>query len=100
MRVAVVMMLTGGLFSPCDEPDSQRIQGTWETVSVVMDGEPRPKMVHGRTLKVEGDAFTMMSHGKVRRTGTFTLDPTKTPKRIDISAADTFATPGLYELEG
>ena len=81
MLIALLLVLTGGQPSPSDEPDSERIQGTWELTSVVIGGKPRHGAGRGRTMRIEGDAFTMMSEGKVRRKGTFTLRPAKTPSK-------------------
>ncbi len=87
--------------------DQQRLQGTWEVVDWIVDGEALPKAeVKAMRVVFKGDSMTLsMPKGEAKREYTFTLDPTQKPKAIDTSQRlDEFkqqiATPGIYELEG
>src|SRR4051812_12476997 len=87
--------------------DLGRLQGTWALVSAVRDGKDVPDdEVRRTTLIIEGHRFTFPEDATVGTgpSGTFTVDPGRTPKAID-------ATPdsgpnkgetrlGIYELEG
>jgi uncharacterized protein (TIGR03067 family) len=96
--------------APKDESaraDLDKLQGTWDLVSAVRDGKDVPDdEVRRTTLVIEGDTFKFPEDAAVGTgpSGTFTIDPSRTPKAID-------ATPdsgphkgetrlGIYEIEG
>lgn len=84
--------------------DLDKFQGSWQAISVVdMDGKPRSAddAQHTR-LVVEGNAFTLRDKNVTIR-GTFSIDPTRVPKTIDVTLEG--AKPedkilGIYRLEG
>jgi uncharacterized protein (TIGR03067 family) len=93
--------------SPDDaaKQELQQFQGSWQAVSMQFpDGRvATPAELREARLVVTGNAFTftVMNFTVV---GTFTLDPSRTPKAIDVSLADA-TTPGekllgIYQVQG
>jgi uncharacterized protein (TIGR03067 family) len=90
--------------------DSEKLQGTWLLVSVEINKQPIPledlksgKTVVTAQLVVKGESY-LFTLGEERLEMTFKMDPTKTPKAIDMTIV---AGPekgkvhhGIYKLEG
>jgi uncharacterized protein (TIGR03067 family) len=94
---------------PVKEPpeaagERQKLQGTWAAVSGETDGQPVPEdSVKQVRVIIKGDEI----HFKPNRTEnkvTFTLDPTKKPRLLSMTAADGpdkgKTVPVIYEVEG
>ncbi len=79
-----------------------RLQGTWQTVSVEIDGEPLGPGVKKDRLIIKENAFVLVTRGS-NTGGTFTIDPTKRPRTIDTETrlGDNKGTRalGIYVLE-
>jgi uncharacterized protein (TIGR03067 family) len=83
-----------------------KLQGTWLLVGRERGGEKDPeekvKAMKGR-LTVKGGKFTFKV-GDLNFTGTVTLDPSKSPRRLDISfvtaSGEKGKAVGIYELQG
>lgn len=80
-------------------------QGAWQAVAIQRtDGQPAPAdEVQNTRLRVEGARFTLT--GKTFSiSGTFTIDPTRAPKTIDValdgSGKDQTKLLGIYRIEG
>jgi uncharacterized protein (TIGR03067 family) len=85
-RALIVMML--GMLLAADTPkdDMDKLQGTWSLVAAVRDGKDVPDdEVDRTTLAIKGNAFTFPKDTRVGTgpSGTFTVDPSRTPKTID-----------------
>ena len=84
--------------------ERDKLQGTWLPVSYVADGmKKEPADYKNHKLVIEGEKFSMPDRGK----GTFTIDPAKTPKTMDLRydrepGDDSRVRPvlGVYELDG
>jgi uncharacterized protein (TIGR03067 family) len=66
--------------------DYERLTGTFQLVSGVIDGKPVPEDVRKQTkLVTEMNKFTVSAGGQAGTSGagTFTIDPTKSPKTVD-----------------
>src|SRR5262245_32947253 len=79
-----------------------RLQGTWQTVSVEIDGESLGPGVMKDRMTIKGNAFVLVTHGS--STGGFlTIDPTKRPRTIDTETrlGDNKGTKavGIYVIE-
>jgi uncharacterized protein (TIGR03067 family) len=62
----------------------KKFAGTWEMVSLEIDGKPVPaKDVKDITLVVKGDKATFLKGDKETAGTTFSVDPTKKPKTMD-----------------
>jgi uncharacterized protein (TIGR03067 family) len=99
--------------SPAEKPlDEQadadkgikELQGKWRAVEFQTGGNPVPKEVLEKTrLEVKDDELTWHSGGTDVRKSRIRLDPSKSPREIDITILDgpdkdsTF--PGIYALE-
>jgi uncharacterized protein (TIGR03067 family) len=83
----------------------QRFQGAWQAVSLqYADGrQASEEEVKNTSLVVEGNKFTLTGKD-FTIAGTFTIDPTKTPKAIDVvlvsKDGDKTKFLGIYELQG
>jgi RNA polymerase sigma-70 factor (ECF subfamily) len=84
--------------------DQERLQGTWALVSEERGGklvEP-PEGVKGATLTFQGDRVSFKQKGGGHE-ASFKVDPTRTPKEIDLTVAQDgkpAVHKGLYALEG
>ena len=85
--------------------DLKKLQGTWECVAMEREGDEIPSRdFKGSTAVYEDDRVTLYRDGEFFRRGIVTLDPSKSPKRINTwdlggpYADDT--VPGIYEVEG
>jgi uncharacterized protein (TIGR03067 family) len=83
--------------------DRELIQGTWIAVSGERNGEKLNEfqLKNWEEMVFKDDNFTR--EGGEKKEGTFKLDPSKTPKEIDlmlqVKGQDT-TWPGIYELKG
>jgi len=90
--------------------DRDKLQGTWLTVSLVNDGKTLvdektpPKDGPTTKLAYDGNKWMVRVGDKTVASGTFRIDPKKTPKEIDIldesGMNDDKTTLGIYELDG
>jgi uncharacterized protein (TIGR03067 family) len=104
--VLTSMGLAGG-GSPDDaaKKDLKQYQGTWTAVSVVNpDGrKASEEELRGTRLVVVGNTFTFTAKD-VSILGRFTLDPSKTPKTIDVLLGDAKKKEdkllGIYQIDG
>src|SRR5262249_7989323 len=76
-----------------------RLQGTWVPVSAEKGGKPAPEAVL-TSVKVtfSGDRLTVQVEGETKK-GTFRLDPTRSPKQIDLMRDGQEPTEGIYRLD-
>jgi uncharacterized protein (TIGR03067 family) len=105
-----VLMFAPALVMAADDPkgavkkEYDRFEGTWKMESFTVDG--KPAAMEGFVdfkMTLKGDTFTTVSsEGKTN--GTYTIDPSKSPKTIDIKFTggplDGLTMQGVYELEG
>ena len=92
-----------------DDPDAAaelaRHQGTWEVVSFVSDGKETPEEIASSiTRVVEDDHVAWYRNGKSFAGTTLKLDPSETPKAIDVipdgGPQKDKVVRGIYRLEG
>jgi uncharacterized protein (TIGR03067 family) len=76
--------------------DADLIQGTWRVEAAVVDGKNDDVPADAAVI-FRGDK--MIIRERVRETDPFRLDPTKTPKAIDVGSPKD-SSPGIYELDG
>jgi uncharacterized protein (TIGR03067 family) len=75
--------------------DRAALQGEWEIVSAESNGEPPPPgMLDGAKFAFSGDNLTLLG-----KEGTFELDATQSPRRIDFIRGKGRQL-GIYELDG
>jgi uncharacterized protein (TIGR03067 family) len=86
------------------EDELKRFTATWRFVSIEAEGDQIPEEVFRKdTLVLKGKQFASYVAGKVVH-GVFTIDPTVTPKTIDITFTEGpgkgHSQKGIYELDG
>jgi uncharacterized protein (TIGR03067 family) len=112
MRLQALFVLLVGLLLAADKPredavkkELAKFQGSWQAVAVQhADGQPGPAdEVRQTRLVVEGTKFTLTGKG-YSIAGTFTIDPTRTPKAIDVLVTPNDGPkvrfPGIYAVQG
>ena len=85
--------------------DLKKLQGTWQCFAMEREGDPvPPEGLKGSTATYEDDRITLTRDGEVFRRGIVTLDPSKSPKRVntwDLNGPyEDQTVPGIYELDG
>jgi uncharacterized protein (TIGR03067 family) len=106
---AVGFAASGGSFTPADdksevEKETRKFQGTWTFESSVSGGEELPadqlKML---VVTFEGDKHTVKNGDDVIQVGTQKLDPSKSPKTIDVTMVEGphkgTVMLGIYEID-
>jgi uncharacterized protein (TIGR03067 family) len=83
----------------------EQFQGTWKTVSMVIDGrDVPPEEIEFRQVIITGNNYVVVDGNRTIQRGTFRLDPAASPKRIDTMPADGpnqgKVDRGIYELDG
>jgi uncharacterized protein (TIGR03067 family) len=96
VRKVVLWLISAGVLLAADNTDMatnelikqdyDRLTGTFLLVSGVVDGQPVPEEVRRKTILVtDHNKFTVTTGDEAGTSarGTFTIDPTKTPKTAD-----------------
>jgi len=108
----VVLAMTGGMVLAAEAPkadgaaDRAALQGTWQVVVQEMRGGAAPGDPREQRMIFAGDSFKLVDGDKVFLRGTFTVDPSKTPRVMEMivseGAGTDHAAPvhGIYELKG
>jgi uncharacterized protein (TIGR03067 family) len=117
MRIALVTLLctlgltaAGGTGAQADdkadvEKELKKLQGTWTFESVEVGGKEEPAAdFKGMTVTFEGNKFTVKKRNEVIQVGTEKLDPSKSPKAVDVKVAEGLnkgaVMLGIYEISG
>jgi uncharacterized protein (TIGR03067 family) len=102
--VIAAVALCLGADAPKDEAkkDQEKLQGDWVLASGERDGEKLPEdLVKSLKRSVTGDKATVSRDGEALAKGTFTLDPSKKPRAIDVKLEGSDqAVQGIYEIDG
>lgn len=84
--------------------DRQQLAGTWRIMSLEVNGNQAKEEDAKKLTVVNGsdNTWALFSEGKEIGKGTNDLDPTTTPKKIDLTVMEsdgqTKVYPGIYEL--
>src|SRR5262245_21293093 len=107
MRTAIITVVAVLFCLAADAPDAakkdqEKLQGDWTLASGERDGQAFPEdFIKSLKRTITGDKYTVMRDDEVLAKGTYTLDPSKKPKAIDIKLENADqAVKGIYELEG
>lgn len=108
--VCAVGFITTGACTLADdkadiEKETKKFQGEWTIESSVTGGVSIPAdQLKGFIVIYEGDKHTLKFDGKVFQIGTQKIDPTKSPKTIDMTMTEGPSKGavmlGIYEIEG
>ncbi len=93
------LCLAGISFAADDTGDVKRLQGTWVVdPAMYKDVKDHEAVKALKAIRVvfQGDSVTFKHPPGNEETGPFRLDPTRTPKQIDLIDA----ARGIYELRG
>jgi uncharacterized protein (TIGR03067 family) len=111
MRNFVLVVVTIGLLVGADEPekdqarkDAEALKGTWSMVSLTLSGREMPEgQVSTASMVVQGDGITTTWASR-DTLATFKLDPTMSPKTIDLTFSDgplkDQIVKGIYKFDG
>src|SRR5262245_41243290 len=108
MRTRLIVIAAVALCLAADAPkddakkDQEKLQGEWTLVSGERDGETLPEdLVKSLKRTVTGDKVAVSRDGQDLSKGTFTLDPSKKPKTIDVKLEGSDQpVQGIYEIDG
>jgi uncharacterized protein (TIGR03067 family) len=82
--------------------DLDRLQGTWNLVSAMQDGNALPEdKVKQMTIVIKGDTFRFPGSAEyaTSRAGTIKLNESKNPKEMDAISTEKEVMLGIYVLE-
>jgi uncharacterized protein (TIGR03067 family) len=87
------------------ENELKKFQGTWRFEYVEAGGKEVPiAEFNGMTVTFEGDRFTVTKGDKVIQAATQKLDPSRSPKALDVTVAEGLnkgaVILGIYEISG
>ncbi len=102
-----VLSLMGLMSARADENavknELKALQGTWKVTAAEQDGDPLDRIVGG-TMTIKDNNFTIKTAGGTVMKGDLNLDPTKSPRQIDLAHQDGLLKDknwqGIYELKG
>ena len=82
-----------------------KLQGTWKIVTMEIDGNKTPdNAVPESRMILKDDTFAMVSLGATLYRGNYRIDPSRTPKTLDIEFTEGpekgNTALGIYELDG
>lgn len=108
--VALLIVAVGALLGGDDpresaaEADTEALQGTWEMVSLEINGQKIPEhQVRTSRLVIQGHRYTPLYDDRVI-SERFTLDPSRTPRQIQFTYINGprkgETVKGIYKLEG
>jgi uncharacterized protein (TIGR03067 family) len=106
---ALAALLVAGTAKAQDadaKKDLQSLQGTWKVISTIDSGQEVPaERIAKMTIIIEGNKLRFRMEGEPEvEEATFTLDPTKKPRAIDIVTTDRNGqgrtVRGIYKIEG
>ena len=107
---AVGFAVSGGSGTPADDKadlakEARKFQGTWTFESSEAGGKELPAGdLKGLILIFEGDKHTVKKGDDVIQVGTQKLDPSKSPKTIDVTMTEGVnkgtVMLGIYEIDG
>jgi len=111
-----VLAVSGGVVVAADAPKAQAaaavasdraaLQGTWQVVVQEMRGGAAPGDPREQQMVFAGDTFKLVEGEKVFLRGTFTVDPSRTPRVMEMKVSEGAGTDhaapvhGIYELKG
>lgn len=98
-----MVVLLGGAAAAQTKPAPTELEGVWVAQSIEEDGKALAAAAvarvrytfRGTTLLVRGNHATDREDSF-----TFQIDPSDTPKYLDLTDANGYPTPGIYALEG
>lgn len=105
MWIALISLILPMVDDQKKLPDYLAMQGEWGCTQMIRDGVKMPEDVaESRFRDVKDDTVAVSVYEKVVQTGKFKLNPSVTPRQIDVTILDGPAKdkviPGIYEFKG
>jgi uncharacterized protein (TIGR03067 family) len=104
------LVVSGGTGTRADdkadlEKEFKKFHGVWTFESSEAGGKKTPAdQLKGLTVTFAGDKYTVKNGDEVIQTGTQKLDPSKSPKTIDVTVTEGLRKGavmlGIYEIDG
>jgi uncharacterized protein (TIGR03067 family) len=105
--IAVVLGLWFGLAAPAGpvEEEQERLAGTWRVIGAEVEGTPIPPREYRELRMTFADGKFVARRGDEEpQEGTYTLEPRKNPRRIDITRGNSPTGSrkqlGIYQFTG
>jgi uncharacterized protein (TIGR03067 family) len=103
LRILVSVLMVGCLILlPLRTDDTKKeqeaLQGTWKVTKLTLDGQAPPDGGNA-TLTFTADEVTPEIGGNKRPAAKYKLDPSKSPKQIDITTPENEMVQGIYEIK-
>src|SRR5262245_38020342 len=102
-----LLLLAGATRSEDAKKELEKLQGTWDIIEVVNNGQTTPQdKVKGGHVVFQGDEMTVRdsSNDKNPRKFRFKLNPKEKPKAIDMTSLNGkykgAVNPAIYQLDG
>jgi uncharacterized protein (TIGR03067 family) len=82
--------------------EMKKLEGPWNVATAEIDGKTYSARQFGVTrVLIAGGKLTFQDDGKDVKTFTFTVDPSKKPKAMDlVNVKDSMSLPAIYALDG
>jgi RNA polymerase sigma factor (sigma-70 family) len=102
LGISAVMLAQANQEKDNPNADRERIQGSWQVVSVKDGGrQPPQKEVEGAKMVIAKDTLVLSLPDGKKLENTYHIDPSRDPKWIDVTDTKTNRTTlGLYRLKG
>jgi len=90
--------LAAGVQAGDAKKEQEKLQGSWSVVAAEKDGAADDGIKNDKVV-IAGDKLTIKKSGGDEEPVTFTIDPAKKPKTLDINSKGQMIL-AIYELEG
>jgi uncharacterized protein (TIGR03067 family) len=102
--VSVVLLVAGATLAADKQAELKALEGTWVLDAATLDGRDHGADFEGMKLILKGGGYTI-EFAENSDKGTFTIDPAKSPKWIDIKTGAKgpfkgLTLPGIYKIDG
>jgi uncharacterized protein (TIGR03067 family) len=100
LTVLIVLGLVGFMPARADDKkkDQEALKGTWNVTKATMNGQPMPNAENIKLEFTEDQVTPKMPNREDNKPAKYTLDPSKSPKQIDIMAENE-TMHGIYEIK-
>src|SRR6476620_3769727 len=104
MLALSVLLVVGTTLAADKDAELKALEGAWVLDAATADGMDHTDLFAGMKLILKGNEYTI-KFAENSDKGTFTLDPDKSPKWIDIKTGEKgpfkgLTLPGIYKIEG
>jgi len=103
LALGLFFSLATGAWAADPAAERAKLQGTWRAVAAERNGAPAPELA-GHELTFAGDRFRITRDGRPLYGGTYTIDPSAQPPRIDFDQHEGAELrgiwKGIYRLDG